>query len=162
MTDAQNVRSSTLGDSCVREIPHLLSKTELRDLSKIDSVKFTAAVLIEVVTVAAAIAISVALHNPIVYVLAVIVIGTRINAFGALMHDAAHYRAYSNRMLNDMFMSYTFRPTQKIRASVQLNVANLLDANRVLYLVNSTNGTLRYAQWFNSPRKLTITTRLAY
>ena len=34
--------------------------------------------------------------------------------------------------------------------------------NRVLYLINSTNGTLRYAQWFNAPRKLALTTRLTY
>ena len=69
---------------------------------------------------------------------------------------------FPNRMLNDMFVSYSFRPARTIRASVQLNVANLFDENRVLYLINSSNGTLRYAQWFNSPRKLTITTRLTY
>jgi len=69
---------------------------------------------------------------------------------------------FPNRMLNDMFVSYSFRPTRTIRASVQLNVSNLLDANQVLYLVRSTDGTLRYAQWFNSPRKLMVTTRLTY
>jgi hypothetical protein len=89
------------------------------------------------------------------------------NYRGYMYNDAADGNKrkmyyFPNRMLNDMFMSYTFRPTPKIRASVQINVANLLDANRVLYLVNNTNGTLRYAQWFNSPRKLTITTRLTY
>ena len=69
---------------------------------------------------------------------------------------------FPNRMLNDMFASYGFRLSRTVRASVQINVANLFDANRVLYLINSANGQLRYAQWFNSPRKLTLTTRLIY
>jgi outer membrane receptor protein involved in Fe transport len=89
------------------------------------------------------------------------------NYRGYMYTDAADGNArkmyhFPNRMLNDMFITYNFRPAQKIRASVQLNVANVLDANRVLYLINSSNGTLRYAQWFNSPRKFTLTTRLTY
>jgi len=89
------------------------------------------------------------------------------NYRGYMYNDAADGNKrkmyfFPNRMLNDMFVSYSFRPTRTIRASVQLNVANLLDANRVLYLIRSTDGTLRYAQWFNSPRKLMLTTRLTY
>ncbi len=111
MTDVHSAPSSSLGDSCVREIPRLLSKAELQDLSRIDSVKFTAAALFEVATVVAAVVVSVTLHNPVVYVLAVIVIGTRINAFGALMHDAAHYRAYSNRLVNEIVGEMLAFPT---------------------------------------------------
>jgi fatty acid desaturase len=111
MTDVQTARSSILGDACVREIPRLLTKAEVQSLSKIDSVRFTAAVLLEVATVVAAIAISLALPNPLVYVLAVVVIGTRINAFGALMHDAAHYRAYANRMVNEVVGELLAIPT---------------------------------------------------
>jgi fatty acid desaturase len=107
----QSVRSATLGDACVRDIPRLVSKAELKALSKIDSTRFTAAVLIEVATVVAAIAVSEYFHNPVVYVLAVIVIGTRINAFGALMHDAAHYRAYTNRLTNDIVGELLALPT---------------------------------------------------
>ncbi|MBL9210099.1 MAG: TonB-dependent receptor [Opitutaceae bacterium] len=89
------------------------------------------------------------------------------NYRGYMYNDAADGNKrkmyyFPNRMLNDMFLSYSFRPTRTIRASVQLNVSNLLDANRVLYLIRSTDGTLRYAQWFNSPRKLMVTTRLTY
>jgi hypothetical protein len=47
-------------------------------------------------------------------------------------------------------------------ATVQLNVSLLFDENRVLYLVNSTNGTFRYARWFHTPRKLALTTSVAY
>ena len=42
MTETVVARSAKLGDSCLRDIPRLLSKDEIRDLSQIDSVKFTA------------------------------------------------------------------------------------------------------------------------
>ncbi len=69
---------------------------------------------------------------------------------------------FPNRLLHDMFANYGFRVSRTMRASVQINVSNLLDNNRVLYLINSSNGTLRYAQWFNAPRKVAFTTRLTY
>ncbi len=111
MSNMQSVRSSTLGDSCEREIPRLLTKAELKDLSRIDSVKFTAAALFEIATCAAAVVASETFHNPLVYVLAVIVIGSRINAFGGLMHDAAHHRAYANRLVNDIVGEVLALPT---------------------------------------------------
>ena len=69
---------------------------------------------------------------------------------------------FPDRLLNDLFVSYAFSPTRRIRASVQINVTNLLDANRTLYIIRSANGTLAYAQLFNAPRKLALTTRLTY
>jgi hypothetical protein len=49
-----------------------------------------------------------------------------------------------------------------VRASVRINVWNLLDANRVVYRVSATDGSFRYLELFNAPRKLGITTSLAY
>ena len=69
---------------------------------------------------------------------------------------------FPDRTLHDVFIVYRFAPVRRVRSTVQLNIANALDANRVLYLVNSTNGTLRYAQWFNAPRKFSVTTSLTY
>lgn len=69
---------------------------------------------------------------------------------------------FPNRLLHDFYVVYRFSPTRRVRASVQLNIANLLDANEVLYLRSGTNGTLRYAQWFNAPRKFSLTTSVAY
>ncbi len=69
---------------------------------------------------------------------------------------------FPDRMLNDMFASYGFKLSRTIRASVQINVSNLLDANRILYLVSNTDGSFRYAQLFNAPRKFALTTRLTY
>jgi len=111
MTETVVARSAKLGDDCVRDIQRLLSKDEIRDLSRIDSVKFSAAALLEYGLIAAAVVISQTWWNPIVYVLAVIVIGSRINALGGLMHDAAHYRAYANRSLNDFVGELLALPT---------------------------------------------------
>jgi fatty acid desaturase len=116
MTEAVVARSAKLGDSCVREIPRLLTKEEIRDLSQIDSVKFTAAALLEFGLIAAAVWISETWWNPVVYVLAVIVVGSRINGLGALMHDAAHYRGYANRELNDFVGELLALPTSSSMA----------------------------------------------
>jgi outer membrane receptor protein involved in Fe transport len=69
---------------------------------------------------------------------------------------------FPDRTLHDVFAIYRFRPTKWVTASVQLNIANVLDTNRTLYLLSSTNGTLRYAQWFNAPRKYSLTTSLRF
>jgi outer membrane receptor protein involved in Fe transport len=69
---------------------------------------------------------------------------------------------FPDRLLHDFYAVYRFNPTRRVRASVQLNIANLLDANEVLYLRSGTNGTLRYAQWFNAPRKFSLTTSLGF
>lgn len=111
MTEAVVARSARLGDICVRDIPRLLSKEEIRDLSQIDSVKFTAAFLLEFALIALAVVVAETWFNPLTYVLAVIVIGSRINGLGGLMHDAAHYRAYSNRKLNDFIGEIIALPT---------------------------------------------------
>ena len=111
MTEAIVARSAKLGDACVQEIPRLLSKDEIRKLSQIDSVRFTAAALFEFGLIAAATWTSETWWNPLIYALAVIVIGSRINGLGGLMHDAAHYRAYENRQLNDLIGEILALPT---------------------------------------------------
>lgn len=111
MTDVIVARSAKLGDSCARDIPRLLSKEEIRNFSQIDSVKFTAAAVLEFGLIVAAVWISQTWWNPLTYLLAVIVIGSRINGLGALMHDAAHYRGYANRRLNDFVGELLALPT---------------------------------------------------
>ncbi|MBI3701850.1 MAG: fatty acid desaturase family protein [Afipia sp.] len=111
MSEAVVARSAKLGDECVRDIPRLLSKDEIRDLSQIDSVKFSAAAILEFGLIAAAVWISETWWNPAIYALAVLVIGSRINGLGGLMHDAAHYRAYRNRSLNDFVGEIIALPT---------------------------------------------------
>ena len=69
---------------------------------------------------------------------------------------------FPDRMLNDCFITYRFNLARGVRMSVQANVSNLLDANRVLYLVSSTDGSFRYAQLFNAPRKLALTSTVTF
>ncbi|MEW6767273.1 MAG: fatty acid desaturase family protein [Pseudomonadota bacterium] len=111
MSETVVARSAKMGDACVRDIPRLLSKEEIRDLSQIDSVKFSLAALLEFGLIAATVWVSETWWNPAIYALAVIVIGSRINGLGGLMHDAAHYRAYENRKLNDFIGEVIALPT---------------------------------------------------
>jgi outer membrane receptor protein involved in Fe transport len=69
---------------------------------------------------------------------------------------------FPDRFTNDFYAVYSFYAYRRIRTSFQINVANLFDENRVVYLKNQLNGNLRYAQWFNAPRKLTLTTRVTF
>ena len=69
---------------------------------------------------------------------------------------------FPDRMLHDLFAIYRLKPVGRIRTTVQINVSNLLDTNKVMYLIRSTNGTLRYAQWLNAPRKLGVTTTVTF
>ncbi|HWW46651.1 MAG TPA: fatty acid desaturase family protein [Xanthobacteraceae bacterium] len=78
------------------------TKEEIRELSKIDSTKFVAAVVFEYAVIAAAIYLSWTWFSWWSYLLAVCLIGPRIHALGALMHEASHYRAFRNRRVNDI------------------------------------------------------------
>jgi fatty acid desaturase len=140
MPHAQTPRSARLGDHCARgDLPQLLTKAELQPLSEVDGLRFSAAALIEVASVTLAIFLSERTGNPFVYILAVIVIGSRINAFGGLMHDATHYRAYKTRWLNEVVGELLALPTTTSMAGYRnnhfshhraLNGANDPDWNR--------------------------------
>lgn len=110
--ETQVVSLADRGDACVREIPQLLSKEQIRSLSEIDSGKVLAAFAVEVLMIAAAIWLSQATwFNPLTYLLAVFVVGTRLVAIGGLMHEAAHYRVFRNRLLNDIVGEVMAFPT---------------------------------------------------
>src|SRR6185369_6118376 len=62
----------------------------------------TAAVLQDFAVIAVAVAVALASWpDPLVILLAVLVIGTRQHALFVVAHDAAHYLLYENRKLND-------------------------------------------------------------
>ena len=111
MTESR-VRSAVQGDACVRGVPRLLTKEEIRSLSEINSGKAMLAFAIEILLVAAAVWLSEAMwFNPLTYLLAVIVVGTRILSLGGLMHEAAHSRIFRNRTLNDFVGELIAFPT---------------------------------------------------
>jgi fatty acid desaturase len=113
MVEAQvTALTAKQGDTCVREVPRLLTKEEIRSLSEIDSGKVMLAFAAEILPVAAAVGLSEATwFNPLTYLLAVIVVGTRISGVGGLMHEAAHYRVFRNRTLNDFVGELMAFPT---------------------------------------------------
>ena len=79
-----------------------LPRELVQELTRRSPWRASLAVLHDLLILAAAIAV--ALHywpNPLVILLAVIVIGTRQHALFVIAHDAAHYLLYENRRLND-------------------------------------------------------------
>ena len=57
------------------------------------------------------------------------------------------------------YVLYRFNPSPRVRASVQLNILFVLDSNRVWYLVIlRAPAPCADAQWFNAPRKYSVTT----
>jgi hypothetical protein len=60
------------------------------------------------------------------------------------------------------FVNYPFRPTKTMRATVSLNVFNVLDRQQVIVLPRATNGTVRFFQHYYTPRKIQLTTALSF
>jgi len=81
---------------------HGLPAAEIKRLNRLDLVKATLAVAETWGTIALAVAAALVWWHPLVVVPAVIVIATRQHALFVLAHDAAHYRLYENRWLNDV------------------------------------------------------------
>lgn len=102
---------SVSGDQSVFEIPKLLSKEELKYFSKIDGWRFSFAVLIEIFTIAITIWISERYWDPFLYLVATIIIGSRMHALAVLMHESVHYRAFSSRVINDIVGELLALPT---------------------------------------------------
>jgi fatty acid desaturase len=93
--------SAMLGDRLATEFSKFLTKSELKRFSQVSSWRFFAAVAIECLTIAFAIFISERYWNIPLYILVVVIIGSRMHALAVLMHDAAHYRGNSRRWLNE-------------------------------------------------------------
>ena len=82
----------------------------IRELSRITAGCCIVAIAAQWITVAATIAIAVHVNYWGGYAVAVVVVASRQHALGVLMHDAAHYRLFSNRFANDwisnIFLAY--------------------------------------------------------
>jgi fatty acid desaturase len=80
-----------------------LPKALIQQLTRRSGWRATAAVLADFAVLAAAIGLALAYWpNPLVWVPAVLVIGTRQHALFVIAHDAAHYLLYEQRWLNDL------------------------------------------------------------
>jgi len=69
---------------------------------------------------------------------------------------------YPDRMLHNAFAVYPFRVGRRLQCSIQLNLANVLDRQKVLALPRNTNGTIRYFAHQYTPRNLAVTTNLSF
>lgn len=80
----------------------LLPAAEIKRLSRLDAWRGTVAVLETWGVIALAVAAALIWWTPWVVIPAIIVIGSRQHALFVLAHDAAHYRLYARRWLNDL------------------------------------------------------------
>ena len=69
---------------------------------------------------------------------------------------------YPDQLTNNVFALYGFRLGKRVRATVQVNVTNVFDQQKVVALPRSTNGTIRYFAYQYSPRKASFTTSLSF
>lgn len=74
---------------------------EVRRLSVVSDVRGAAAVARQWIVIAACIAGAFWIGGPVTYLMAMFIVAGRQHAIGVLMHDAAHYRLFSARWLND-------------------------------------------------------------
>ena len=82
-------------------VPDKLSSAEMSRLGQISSWRFCLALAFDVAVIVAAVALSErSFFSPLAYIVSVILIGSRLHAFGILMHDCVHYRAFRSRKLN--------------------------------------------------------------
>jgi len=88
------------------QLMDFLPTATLRELSQVNPVASTLLVALQYGMVVAAAWISEAYWHPVLYMVAVMVIGARQQMMGLLMHDAAHYRLYRSRKLNDFVGHY--------------------------------------------------------
>ena len=79
-----------------------LPPDELRRLTRLDPAKATLAVAETFAILAGAIAAAILWWQPLIVALAVLLIASRQHALFILAHDAAHYRLYERRWLNDL------------------------------------------------------------
>jgi fatty acid desaturase len=78
-----------------------IDSIKVRELSRLSPARSIFHIALEWTIVFATISVSHRIGNPLVYILAIILIGSRQHAFLLLMHEATHWRLFNNRWLND-------------------------------------------------------------
>lgn len=86
-----------------RVVPERLPAAKIKELSRLQPARAVAATACEWAIITGAIALCASFWNPLLYMLAVIVIGSRQHALLILGHDASHYRTLTSRWQNDLF-----------------------------------------------------------
>jgi fatty acid desaturase len=100
MTLPHNVQSES---ESAEDLPYeMLSYDELEEFNKINSFKAIFAIFFQWFVIAVCIAASVYSKNWLVYIFSVIVIASRQQALGVVMHEAVHYHLFSNKKVGDL------------------------------------------------------------
>jgi fatty acid desaturase len=92
---------ATSGEEFRDDVRKKLPPELIAQFTALSDWRSTLAITQNLAVLAAAIAVAVVWWNPLVVAAMVIVIGTQQHGLFVLAHDAAHYRLYSNRRLND-------------------------------------------------------------
>ncbi len=79
-----------------------LPASEIKRLNQLNTVKASLAVAATWGTIILAVAVALTWWHPLVVIPAIVVIASRQQALFVLAHDAAHYRLYETRWLNDL------------------------------------------------------------
>jgi fatty acid desaturase len=97
----QRQARSRASDAFAGDVPVRLTKQELGQLSRINTVVSCLHIGGEWSLIVGTIYLCEWLGNPLLYLLAVVFLGARQHALLILMHDGVHYRLFKNRPLND-------------------------------------------------------------
>jgi fatty acid desaturase len=76
---------------------------DVRGFSQVNNWRAAAAIARQWVIIAATIAAAIYLHHWAAYAIAIVIVASRQHTLVVLMHDATHYRLFSNRFANDFF-----------------------------------------------------------
>lgn len=91
-----------MAHSDARDLNLKVDTQSLKALYQTRPLRHAAGILFNWLIIAATITLSVQFPHPLLYVLAVLVIGARMHALAILMHDASHFRFLKNRKMNDL------------------------------------------------------------
>lgn len=133
-----------------RTIPERLPAAKIKELSQLQPARAVFATAAQWAVIAGTIAICTAFWNPLLYVLAVFVIGSRQHALLILGHDASHFRTLPVRWQNDLFANVflmwpTFASVEGFRKfhGTHHQYTNLpADGNRHIWYTHDAAGEL--------------------
>jgi fatty acid desaturase len=133
-----------------RLVPERLPPAKIKELSRLEPSRAVATTAVQWAAIAAAIALCTELWNPVLYALAVLVIGSRQHALLILGHDASHFRILNVRWQNDLFANLfmmwpTFASVEGFRKfhGTHHQYTNLpTDGNRHIWYTHDAAGEL--------------------
>jgi fatty acid desaturase len=133
-----------------RFIPERLPPENIRELSRLQPARAVVATAVQWAAITGAVALCATFWHPVLYVLTVLVIGSRQHALLILGHDASHFRTLTVRWQNDFFANIfmmwpTFASVEGFRKfhgthHQYTNLPN--DGNRHIWYTHDAGGEL--------------------